>query len=122
MRSAPESLSVLVVSWDAAFRRAAGAALSRAGHEVHVASSTGLRAERLVRLRHPDVVLADVSTGGAPPLLQSRSGDDPIVVVLATVDAQAPALEKWGPLDELVRSVEDAVDARPRLRLVTPES
>lgn len=117
--SPPDPLRIVVVSADAAFRRVAGAALSRAGHDVHTAVETPRRVERLVRLRRPEVVVLDVSTGAEPPSPDSLGGRRHAPSVLLVADHALPGtLAKWGPLNELVAEVESAADSHPRLHSV----
>lgn len=117
--SPPDRLRIVVVSADAAFRRVAGAALSQAGHDVHTAVETPSRLERMVRLRRPQVVVFDVSTGAEPPLAEGLGGGSraPAVVLVADHPAE-DVLAKWGPLDALVSAAETAARARPRLHIV----
>ena len=112
-------LTVVVVSSDAAFRRLAGAALSRAGHAVHTAAATPQRLERLVRLRHPDVVVIDVPARAEPLAPAAPEPGLPRPKVLLVSEAARPGmLDKWGPVEALVAGVEDRGRARPQLKLI----
>ena len=55
-----EALHVLVASSDSRFRRLAGAALTRAGHEVHTVTPRLWRVERLIELHRPEVLVIDM--------------------------------------------------------------
>jgi hypothetical protein len=115
----PDRLTVIVASPDAAFRRLAGAALSRVGHEVHTAAATPNRLERLVRLRHPEVVIFDVSSGAEPPSPDSLGGLRAAPAVVLVSEHRVPAaLHKWAPLDDLTAATESAARARPGLRVI----
>lgn len=119
----PESLTVVAMSPDAAFRRVAGAALSHAGHDVYTAASTPFRLERLVRLRRPDVVVLEVIDGTPMPTTSQMSrltSTSSVVLVAATSSDQA--LDKWGPLDALVARVEAVAAGERHLRLVAGDS
>lgn len=115
-------LTVVVVSSDASFRRLAGAALSRAGHVVHTAAATPLRLERLVRLRHPQVVVLDVASGTEPLVLGPLGPGHPRPAIVLVSETRRPGtLDKWGPVETLVASVEDHVPPRPHLKLIPGE-
>lgn len=119
--SPPRAVTVLVVSADGGFRRLAGAAISRAGHEVHTTTAAPLRIDRLIRLRRPDVVVMDVSTHPPQPGTGPVLGDAQLVLV---GDGTPGALEKWGPLETLLAEIEhrSSQPARPALRLVVDEA
>lgn len=123
------AVSVLVASSDAAFRRLAGAGLSRAGAEVETVTAGPMRVERLLRLRRPQVVVLDAACASFDQV-RARIGElpDPPAVVLVAEQPAAGMLAKWGPLEALVAEVQRAagehdrrVPGRP-LRLVEPES
>lgn len=117
--SPPERLRIVVVSADAAFRRVAGAAFSQAGHDVHTAVGTPRRLERMVRLRRPQVVVLDVSTGAEPPAADGLGGRRRAPAVVLVADRPTgDVLAKWGPFDMLVSAVEAADRIRPHLHAV----
>jgi len=118
--SRPEGLRVVVASADATFRRTAGAALSRAGHEVFVAAATDHRAVRLARLRRAQVLVIDVSGGADIPLLTSTAPAAPAVVRVDDSGDDA-TVQKWGPLEALVAGVEEAGHPQEHLRVVPGE-
>lgn len=118
--SRAEALRVVVASADTTFRRTAGAALSRAGHEVHMAAATDHRAVRLARLRRAHVLVIDVSGGSGVPALDP-AGPSPPAVVCVDEPGHDATVEKWGPLDALVSSVERAGHPPDRLRAVPAE-
>jgi hypothetical protein len=118
--SPPEALRVVVASSDAAFRRTAGAALSRAGHEVYVAAATDHRAIRLARLRRAQVLVIDVSGGADLSVLTAATPSSP-AVVRVDEPGDGTVVEKWGPLEALVASVERAGHPQDHLRVVPGE-
>lgn len=118
--SRPEALRVVVASADTTFRRTAGAALSRAGHEVHMAAATDHRAVRLARLRRAHVLVIDVSRG-ADALALPPGAPSPLAIVCVDEPGHDGTVQKWGPLDALVSSVERAGHPHERLRAVPAE-
>ena len=115
-----EGLRVVVASADATYRRTAGAALSRAGHEVYVAAATDHRAVRLARLRRAHVLVIDVSGGADLPLLTVPAPAAPAVVRVDD-SGDGTTVQKWGPLEALVARVEDAGHPQDHLRVVPGE-
>jgi hypothetical protein len=111
------SVNVVVASGDGSFRRLAGAALSRAGHDVRTIAARPWRVRRLIDLGWPDVVVVEQDGEFADELSEHVEGlaDRPGVVLVA---------EKWRPVDTLVGDVERAAaerrspPPRPNLRVV----
>jgi len=117
---APKGFSVVVVSGDGTFRRLAGAALSRAGHDVHTMTARPGRVRRMIELRSPDVLVIEEGeqfTAGISEHVASLA-DGPGVVIVS---------EKFGPVDGLISDVERAAQqrgpggGRRHLRLVSDE-
>src|SRR4051794_897809 len=100
MSGAP--LSVLVASGDGDFRRLAGAAISRAGHDVRTVTNRPQRIERLLRHHRPDVLVvddADVVGGALMEALGPSPGERPMIVLVADGVGDTPVhvVDKWGP-------------------------
>ena len=85
------------------------------------------RLERALRLQEPDVLVLDAADeqwdelGPRIAALTSRPGL--VFVAEDPAAAEHPAIEKWGPLEDLVEEVERAARERstpvtPRLRLI----
>jgi hypothetical protein len=118
----PSGFNVVVASGDGSFRRLAGAALSRAGHDVHTVTPQLWRVRRLIELRCPDVLVMEEGGELAGELTHevARMAERPGLVLVS---------EKWAPVDDLVTEVERAAQARstangngrPHLRLVTDD-
>jgi hypothetical protein len=114
-------VNVVVASGDDSFRRLAGAALSRAGHEVHTMTARPWRIRRLIELRCPDVIVLEEGGEFAGEITDHVKGlaERPGLVVVA---------EKWGPVDSLVHEVERAAqqrsngNGRRHLRVVSDDS
>jgi hypothetical protein len=114
------SVNVVVASGDGAFRRLAGAALTRAGYEVRTMATRAGRVERLIELRWPDVIVLEKDAEFAGEISDHLAGlaERPGLVLVA---------EKWRPVATLVEDVERAAEARasrhprPHLRLVTDD-
>lgn len=118
----PELLAVVVISSDATFRRLAGAALTRAGYQVHTAAATPRRLDRIVKLRRPEVVVLDVPSNTEPLSLQSSAVDRPApAFVMVGDETSSGLLDKWGPLEILLSAVQSAIKERPRLHLVSSD-
>ena len=120
--------SVVVISSDGSFRRLAGAALTRAGHDVRTMTARPWRIQRLLHLLPPDVVVLDLGDEHSEEIEAHVLGlADPPGMVYATEDGDETrplTVQKWGPLDALVDHVglalrSTAVSARkPPLRLI----
>ena len=122
------STSVLIASTDPGFRRLAGAALARAGNDVRTMTVRPWRVQRVIELNPPDVVVLDVDETAGREVNAHVSGlTTPPGLVLVAEDLDASdlhAIDKWGPVENLVEEVRlAALDrARPhgraRLRLI----
>jgi hypothetical protein len=106
-----------VASGDGHFRRLAGAALSRAGHEVRTITARPGRVQRLIDLRCPDVIVLEAGPEFAGEIKSHVAG-------LAERPGLVLVSEKWAPVEALVQDVERAAEQRsapaqrPNLRLV----
>jgi hypothetical protein len=112
-------VNVVVASGDDAFRRLAGAALTRAGYQVRTISARPGRVERLIELRWPDVIVLEDDAELATEIKHHVAGlaEQPGLVLVS---------EKWRPVETLVSDVEraaarNATPTRRHLRLVTDE-
>jgi len=123
------SPSVLIASSDPGFRRLAGAALTRAGNEVRTMTVRPWRVQRVIDLHPPDVVVLDVDESDGRELNAHVAGlTTPPGLVLIAEDldrTDLPAIDKWGPVENLVEEVRLAASlaavgqqGRPRLRLI----
>lgn len=107
----------MVASGDGHFRRLAGAALSRAGHEVRTIAARPGRVQRLIDLRCPDVIVLESDADLAGEI-------ETHVAALAERPGLVLVTQKWRPVETLIQDVERAAvqrgapAPRPNLRLV----
>ena len=112
---------MVVASGDGSFRRLAGAALSRAGHDVRTMTARPWRVRRVIELRCPDVLVLEEDGELAGEITEhvARLAERPGLVLVS---------EKFGPVDSLVDDVEragrqrTAANGKPHLRLVSDDS
>ena len=120
--------SVVVISDDGSFRRLAGAALTRAGHDVRTMTPRPWRIHRVLDLHPPDVVVMDLADEHSDEIeTQVLALPHAPGLVYVTEDGEETrplAVQKWGPIDALVDHVGLALRGtgvtapKPRLRLI----